>query len=269
MSQDLYGFLKERAAIRVLRFPAGLALSAGAHVLVAGIILLAPRMAPAPETPKITWVSLPAAGGGTSGGVAPQEAGESGERIRRVEDVAPDHGGKAAPVTPNAFGTTRSAAPKGTNTDPTSMGKAPAAAKGATATPRTATGAAGQGQGGGIGVGTGVPGLKASGGAMGGVGLIGELDGNFPFVWYLQQVQNQITSNWSRVGGTQGRVQIYFRIRRDGGLDSIRTEVTSGNAALDRSAELAVRRSDPLPRLPEGFEGPYLGVRFWFSFVGE
>jgi len=30
-----------------------------------------------------------------------------------------------------------------------------------------------------------------------------------------------------------------------------------------------VRRSDPLPRLPEGFEGPYLGVRFWFSFVGE
>ena len=62
MSQDLYGFLKERAAIRVLRFPAGLALSAGAHVLVAGIILLAPRMAPAPETPKITWVTLPAAG---------------------------------------------------------------------------------------------------------------------------------------------------------------------------------------------------------------
>jgi len=41
---------------------------------------------------------------------------------------------------------------------------------------------------------------------MGGVGLIGELDGNFPFVRYLQQVQNQITSNWSRMGGAQGRV---------------------------------------------------------------
>ena len=60
MSQDLYGFLKERAALRVLPFPAGLALSAGVHLLVAGIILLAPRMAPAPETAKVTWVTLPA-----------------------------------------------------------------------------------------------------------------------------------------------------------------------------------------------------------------
>lgn len=269
MSQDLHGFLKERAALTVLPFPKGLALSLGIHVAVLGLIFVMPRLEPAPDVPKVTWVTLPAAGGGTSGGVSPTEVGRSGERIRRVEDVAPRHEGPAASVTPNAFGTTRSAAPKGTNPDPTSLGKAPEAAKGPVASPRSGTGAAGQGQGGGLGIETGIPGLKASGGASGGVGLIGELEGTFPFLWYLQQVQNQITSNWSRVGGVQGRVQIYFRIRRDGSLEGIRTEVPSGHAALDRSAELAVRRSDPLPRLPEGFEGPYLGVRFWFSYVAE
>jgi protein TonB len=104
---------------------------------------------------------------------------------------------------------------------------------------------------------------------QGGSGLIGDLDGNFPYTWYLQQVQNRITGNWNRLTSAQGRVQIYFRITRDGAVDGARVESPSGNAALDQSALLAVRRSDPLPRLPEGFEGDSLGVRFWFSYLGN
>lgn len=269
MSQDLYAFLKERARLQVMRVPMGVGLSAGLHLLTLGAIFLAPRAGSPEEEVKVTWVTLPSAGGGTSGGSAPTEVGPTGERIRRVEEVAPEREGSPGAVTPNAFGTSKSSALKGTNKDAASMGKAPVASKGATASPTLTPGAAGQGTGGGLGIGTGIPGLKASGGVQGGVGLIGELEGTFPFVWYLQQVQNAITSNWSRMGGAQGRVQIYFRIRRDGRLENVRTEVTSGDPALDRSAELAVRRSDPLPRLPEGFEGPYLGVRFWFSYVGD
>ena len=98
---------------------------------------------------------------------------------------------------------------------------------------------------------------------------MGELDGNFPFVWYLQNVQNTITGNWNRLSNVQGRVQVYFRIRRDGSLEGIRVEIPSGNAALDQGALLAVKRSDPLPRLPDGFEGRSLGVRFWFSYLGN
>ena len=44
-------------------------------------------------------------------------------------------------------------------------------------------------------------------------------------------------------------------------------ESPSGNGFLDQSALLAVRRSDPLPRLPEGFDGSSLGVRFWFTYL--
>ena len=142
-----------------------------------------------------------------------------------------------------------------------SKGKVPAA--------NPTPGAAGSGGGGAIGAGTGIPGLKASNGVQGGTGLVGDLDGDFPFVWYLQQIQTRITGNWNRITSAQGRVQVYFRIRRDGGIDSPRVEIPSGNNNLDQSALMAVRRSDPLPALPPGFEGSSLGVRFWFTYLGN
>ncbi|HNX94928.1 MAG TPA: cell envelope integrity protein TolA [Holophaga sp.] len=269
MSRDLYQLLQERARLSVMRWPAGLALSLGAHGLLLGVVLLAPKASQGVTETKVTWVSLPAAAGGVSGGSDAMEEGEQGERQRRVEEVAPKSDEKAGAVTPNAFGEKRTTAVKGTNQDSTSLGKAPVAAKGKNPTPTPVRGAAGHGGGSGIGEGSGVPGLRASGGAQGGMGLIGDLDGaNFPFVWYLQQVQNRITGNWSRMSNAQGRVQIYFRIKRDGSLEGIRVDSPSGNGGLDQSALLAVKRSDPLPRLPEGFDGGTLGVRFWFSYTG-
>jgi protein TonB len=186
-----------------------------------------------------------------------------------VEEVAPESTEKAGSVTPNAFGAKKSNAVKGTNKDQNSLGKSPVAAKGKNPNPKAAPGTAGQGGTGGVGQGTGIPGLKGAQGIQGGTGLIGDLDADFPFLWYLQQVQTRITGNWNRMSSVQGRVQIYFRIRRDGALEGIRVEIPSGNAGLDQSAMLAVKRSDPLPRLPEGFEGQTLGVRFWFSYLGN
>ena len=140
-------------------------------------------------------------------------------------------------------------------------GKAPAAAP--------VVGAAGTGTGGGIGIGSAIPGLKATAGIQGGFGLISDLDSNFPFAWYIQQIQSRITGNWNRLSSAQGRVQVYFRIKRDGSVDGLRVESPSGSGSLDQSALLAVRRTDPLARLPEGFEGSSLGVRFWFTFLGN
>ncbi len=271
MRQALYQQLQERARVGAMSWPAGIALSAAAHLLVAGAFLVLPKVTPKSEEVKVTWVTLPAMGSeGTSGGSAAMEEGTQGERVRRVEEVAPKSDDKAgSSVTPNVFGTKRSAPAKGTSTNPESMGKAPVASKGARPSAHPTPGAAGRGGGGGIGEGTGIPGLRATGGVQGGVGLIGDLDGNFPFVWYLQQVQGTITGNWNRINSAQGRVQIYFRIRRDGHLEGARIEIPSGNGSLDQSALMAVRRSDPLPRLPDGFEGPTLGVRFWFTYLGN
>ena len=271
MSQDLQRLLQERARVGLMGWPMGLALSAGVHLLVIGAFLIVPKATPKPEEAKVTWVTLPPLGSqGTSGGSAAMEEGKQGERVRRVEDVAPKVDEKAGSIaTPNTFGTRRTAPAKGTNPNPESMGKAPVASKGANPAANPITGAAGKGSGGGLGEGTGIPGLRATGGVEGGTGLISGLDGTFPFVWYLQQVQGTITGNWNRLGSAQGRVQIYFRIRRDGHLEGTRIEVPSGNGALDQSALLAVRRSDPLPRLPDGFDGQALGVRFWFTYLAN
>lgn len=271
MSQDLYSYLRARSQLDVLRWPMGISLSVGFHVvLIAGALLIPKGSSSTVPEVKVTWVSLPAAGGGQLGGSGPLEEGRQGERQRRVEEVAPRREERGTAIAPDESGTrARNRMVSGTNPDPTSKGTSPVAAKGTDPVRNPMPGAAGRGQGGGIGEGSGVPGLKASGGVVGGTGLIGELDGNFPFLWYLQQVQNTVTQNWNRLTSAQGRVQVYFRIKRDGRIEGARVEIPSSNATLDQSALMAVRRSDPLPRLPDGFEGDSLGVRFWFTYLGN
>jgi TonB family protein len=270
LSQDLYDYLRQRARLKGPAWPVGLGVSLAFHGLVAAAIMISPKETPKPEETKVTWVSLPSGGDtGPLGGSGPMEEGKQGERQRRVEEVAPQRPEPAGvqSATPNVFGNKPSRPLKGTSPNPESLGKAPVAAKGAAPVPNPVVGAAGQGGGGGIGVGAAIPGLKASSGIQGGSGLISDLDGSFPYISYLQQIQSRITGNWNRLNAAQGRVQIYFRIKKDGSIDGARVESPSGNGFLDQSALLAVRRSDPLPRLPEGFDGSSLGVRFWFTYV--
>ncbi|GLH74088.1 hypothetical protein GETHLI_25900 [Geothrix limicola] len=271
MSQDLQAYLRSRAHLGELRWAPGLALSLGLH-LALGLLFFWPRggASDKPEEAKITWVNLPAAMAGASGGSEAQEIGKSGERLRRVEDVAPVRETAPSATAPDPFATkTTKAAAKGDNKDAASQGTGTTTAKGKTAATNPVAGAVGAGNGAAFGTGSGIPGLNPTSGVQGGVGLVGGVDGDFPYTWYLQQVQTRITSNWNRVSSTQGRVQIYFRIAKDGSLDRVRVEIPSGNAAMDESARMAVLRSAPLQHLPEGFDGPYLGVRFWFTYLGN
>ena len=272
MSRELSPYLRERAQMGTRGLPVGLALSIALHAGVVAAFLFTPKTEAPPEETKVTWVHLaPAAAmAGVAGGEGPMEQGREGERQRRVEDVAPKVSEATGyNATPNVFSTKATKPIQGTSTNAESQGKAPVASKGKTPSPNPMTGAAGTGGGGAIGTATGIPGLRASNGVAGGTGLVGDLDGDFPFTWYIQQVQNRITGNWNRITNTQGRVQIYFRIRRDGGIEGTRVEIPSGNNNLDQSAVMAVRRSDPLPRLPDGFDGASLGVRFWFTYLGN
>ena len=271
MSQDLQVYLRSRAHLGELRWAPGLALSLGLH-LALGAVFFWPRggSPDKAEEVKVTWVNLPAAMAGASGGSEAVEVGKSGERLRRVEEVAPvrDTAPSATAPDPFATKTTKSAA-KGDSKDVVSQGTGTTAAKGKTAATNPVAGAVGSGNGAAFGAGSGIPGLNPTSGVQGGVGLVGGVDGDFPFVWYLQQVQSRITTNWNRVSSTQGRVQIYFRIAKDGSLDRVRIEIPSGNAAMDESARMAVLRSAPLQHLPEGYDGQYLGVRFWFTYLGN
>ena len=270
MSQDLQGYLRSRAHLGELAWPAGLGLSLGLH-LVLGAVFFWPHGHAAPkEDVKVTWVNLPHAMATPSGGSDAMKEGKNGERVRRVEEVAPQRTATPAATAPNPFASrTTHAAPRGDNPDQRSQGIGTTAAKGPQPAKVPVTGAAGQGNGAGIGAGSGIPGLNPSAGVQGGTGLIGSVDGNFPFLWYLQQVQSRITSNWNRMSDQPGRVQIYFRISRDGSLDRVRVEIPSGNSMMDDSAKMAVLRSAPLLPLPEGYSGDYLSVRFWFTYLGN
>ena len=271
MSQDLQVFLRTRTHLGELRWGPGLALSLGLH-LTLGAVFFWPRgvSADPAEDVKVTWVNLPAAMSGASGGSEAMVVGKSGERLRRVEEVAPVRATAPSATAPDPFATkTTKAAAKGDNKEAASQGTGTTAAKGKTATANPVAGAVGTGNGAAFGAGSGIPGLNPTSGVQGGVGMVGGVDGDFPYTWYLQQVQTRITTNWNRVSSTQGRVQIYFRIAKDGALDRVRVEIPSGNAAMDESARMAVLRSAPLQRLPEGYEGQYLGVRFWFTYLGN
>jgi TonB family protein len=277
VSRELHTLLNERAQIRVLRWPVSLSVSFGFHLAIAAGILFSHNTTPEVPQEKIRWITLPAAGGGVSGGSAPTEEGETKGRQRRVEEVAPIPPTPAPSVPPRqetletpmlteVISEKPKPAPKGTNPDTASRGTALVAAKGASPVQNAVPGAAGSGNGGSVGQGTGIPNLRPTKGIMGGTGILQEFIGvsDFP-LWYAQQVQDAVTRNWIQMRGGEGRVQIYFRILRNGKIEAARIEISSGKAELDDSALQTVKRTT-LPRLPEDFEGESLGVRFWFIY---
>lgn len=96
-------------------------------------------------------------------------------------------------------------------------------------------------------------------------------ESNFEFAYYLQRVRGMIAGNWTAPSGVASgtRVEVYFRIARDGTLTQPRIEVSSGNAYFDQSAVRAVLVTGHLPPLPMGWNGSDLGVHFGFEYTGS
>lgn len=92
---------------------------------------------------------------------------------------------------------------------------------------------------------------------------------NFPFTWYLQQVQRKVTEKWVQPARTTEpglRVVVLFEIARDGQVISSKVEKSSGNAWYDQSALRAVIEANPFPPLPQEFPAQSLRVHFGFDF---
>jgi TonB family protein len=93
---------------------------------------------------------------------------------------------------------------------------------------------------------------------------------NFEFAYYLQQVRVLIARNWTPQPGlpTGTRVEVYFRVARDGSITSPLVERTSGNEFFDQAAQRAVLVTGHLPPLPLGWSGSDLGIHFGFEYAG-
>ena len=101
--------------------------------------------------------------------------------------------------------------------------------------------------------------------AVGATGVTGLEGGDFPYTVYIDRMKNLIGSRWLRpqVSGGIGAT-VYFVIERDGTLRDAKVETPSGNGTFDRAALRAVLESSPLPPLPFGYSGTYLGVHLTF-----
>lgn len=92
---------------------------------------------------------------------------------------------------------------------------------------------------------------------------------DFPFTYYLRQIQQKISEKWvppARASEPGRRVVVLFEIGRDGQVRSSKVERSSGNVLYDQSALRAVVEATPFPPLPKEFPAQSLRVHFGFEF---
>ena len=100
---------------------------------------------------------------------------------------------------------------------------------------------------------------------VGGSGVTALEGGDFPYTIYIDRMKTLIGTHWLRPQvGDNTEAVVYFAIDRDGSIRDARVESASGNGLYDRAALRAILESSPLPPLPFGYNGTYLGVHLKF-----
>jgi periplasmic protein TonB len=226
---------------------AGIAVSMLLHgSIAAGIIYAAMHAAAPQEVSTLSIKFAPAAGVGSrgSGVVAPTPAPPLpvAKKIAIPEPVAeaPKAVAKSEPKTV-PFSPFGKSSKKGSETPPTPHPPLP--------TPQVA---AKPGVVGGVDI------------PIGSAGVTG-IEGDFPYTIYIDRMKTLIGQRWLRPQVSGGIVAtVSFVIDRDGTIRDAKNEISSGNGTFDRAALRAVLEASPLPPLPFGYNGTYLGVHLTF-----
>ncbi len=95
---------------------------------------------------------------------------------------------------------------------------------------------------------------------------VASFDSEFPFAYYIEQLQGLISANWIKPDVPDGTFCVVnFRIQKTGQVTDVRVVTQSGLAHYDRSASRAIFSANPLPPLPPEFKGDSLGVHIRFQ----
>jgi periplasmic protein TonB len=90
------------------------------------------------------------------------------------------------------------------------------------------------------------------------------------FGYYVDLLRQRVAQKW-RASDVDPRIRtappaiVTFTIRRDGSISSVRLAQTSGNLALDLSAQRAIADASPFPPLPAAFDKNEVSIEFWFE----
>ncbi len=111
--------------------------------------------------------------------------------------------------------------------------------------------------------------------ADGGPGGLPTIDSDaFQFGYYRNILTNRLRATWSQPlvpGGLDQPIRstVRFVILRSGALTEVEIIESSGYPPLDRSALRSVFDANPLPPLPEPYDGDQLAVNFFFELTPE
>ena len=105
--------------------------------------------------------------------------------------------------------------------------------------------------------------------ADGSVKILSDTKG-YDFGEYLNGVLIKVRNNWlipdSALYGKRGRVLVVFTILKNGDVADCQIYEGSGDRSLDGAAKAAIDISNPFQKLPPGFTGNDLQLRFGFYY---
>jgi len=101
-----------------------------------------------------------------------------------------------------------------------------------------------------------------------GVGALTLNAADFPFAWYLRQVQSKIGERWEGQARNSSQPLVVFEIGRDGKIRGVSVEKSSGNPLYDQAAMRAITEAAPFPPLPEEFKETFLRIHLGFNYAG-
>jgi protein TonB len=102
----------------------------------------------------------------------------------------------------------------------------------------------------------------------GGVGM-GSAFG-YRFGWYHDLLEQRVAQKW-HTEEVDPRIQtappviVTFELEKNGSIANVRIMQSSGNRALDYSAQRAIYEAAPFPPLPQGYERSSANIEFWFQ----
>jgi TonB family protein len=230
----------------------GLVPSLLVHGVLVVLFLIASRPRPVELPPQVLTVRLAPAAAGAKSRNATVSAPRVEPKPEPVTKPAAEEPKKAPPALKDQetlFG--QAAKPKARKDEPAATAPPEPVAK-QPDTPGASFAESGQG---GVGL---MPGVGAA-------GITGLEGGNFPYNFYLERMVTLIGENWLRPQtGADITTVVYFQIHKDGSIREAEIRKSSGSGVFDRAAIRAVIESSPLPRLPVGYSGSYLGVHLTF-----
>ena len=92
----------------------------------------------------------------------------------------------------------------------------------------------------------------------------------YRFGAYRALIEQRVAQKW-RTEDVDPRVQtapkaiVTFEIQAKGSIGNVRILQSSGNRALDYSAQRAIYEAGPFPPLPQGYERPSANIEIWFQ----